>query len=149
MEATATGETRLPAWYWIVSVIALLWMMIGLASLVMDFLMDEATLMQMSAPQRELYETRPQWIFLVYALAIFSGLLGTLGLLMRQRWSLPVLVVSLLAALVQFGYTLFVMDAIGLIGAAAALPFPLLIIAIGVFLVWFSRHARVQGWHRS
>ncbi len=47
---------------------------------------------------------------------------------------------------VQFGYILFGMDAIGLLGVGEALPFPIVIVLFGVFLLWFARYARRHGW---
>lgn len=140
------SEARPPRWYWVVSVIALAWMLFGVFAWFMDLLMAEDTLMQMSEAQRELFLTRPQWIFGLYAIAIFTGLAGAIGLLLRRSWAIPAFWVSLLTAIVQFAYVLFVMNAIAAIGAAAALPFPLLVLAIGMALLWFSMYARGQGW---
>jgi hypothetical protein len=53
---------------------------------------------------------------------------------------------SLAAIIVQFGYTLFAMHALEVLGAAAAIPFPLVIILIGVTLVWFARRSRKVKW---
>jgi hypothetical protein len=80
----------------------------------------------------------------VYALAIFSGLAGAIGLLMRRGWATTAFAISLVAVIVQFGYTFLVMDAVKLLGASAV-AFPAVIFAIGVFLLWFSMRARKQG----
>ena len=64
---------------------------------------------------------------------------------LRKRWATTWFLVSLVAVVIQFGYTLFVMDAIGLLGTGMALPFPLVIIAFAVFLLWFARYARRHG----
>lgn len=135
-----------PKWYWVVSIIALLWMLVGVAAWTADLLTDEAALANMSEAQRQLYAARPQWLFAVYAVAIFSGLVGAIGLLLRKRWAIVALAVSLAAIVVQFGYTFLALDAIRLLGAAAALPFPVVIFAIGAFLLWFARRGRGLGW---
>jgi hypothetical protein len=100
----------------------------------------------MTEAQRQLYESRPQWLFLVYAVAIFSGLVGATGLLLRKAWATTAFAISLAAVIVQFGYTFLAMDAVRLLGAGAALPFPIVIFAIGAFLLWFSLRARKIGW---
>lgn len=141
-----TSTMKLPAWYWVVSVLALLWMLFGVFAWAMDFLMDEAALAQMSEAQRELYAVRPQWLFIVYAIAVFSGLVGAIGLAMRKAWAIPAFWISLIAIIIQFSYTLFVMNAIALLGAAAALPFPVVIFAIGAALLWFAMRAKQSGW---
>jgi hypothetical protein len=121
-------------------------MLFGVVAWVADLMMDEATLAQMSAAQQQLYANRPQWLFIVYAIAIFTGLLGAIGLLMRKRWSVSAFGISLAAIIVQFGYTLTAMDAIGLLGPAAALPFPIVIFTIGLLLLGISIKAKNAGW---
>ena len=130
--------------YLIVSILALVWMLFGVMAWVMDLMTDEAGLAKLSEAQRQLYTSRPQWLFGVYALAIFSGLAGAVGLLMRKSWATTLFAISLVAVIVQFGYTFLVMDAAKLLGASA-IAFPAVIFAIGVFLLWFSVRARKQG----
>ena len=149
MNTTAIhASTSPPKWYWIVSGLALVWMVIGVLSWTMDLLMDQAALEAMPEGQRQLYMARPQWLFVVYAIAIFSGLFGAVGLLLRKAWAKWMFVVSLVAIVVQFGYTFMVMNAIDLIGAAAAVPFPLVIFTIGACLLWMSIQAQKSGWLR-
>jgi hypothetical protein len=143
---TSTAASNPPTWYWVVSGLALLWMLFGVAAWVMDLMTDEAGLAQMSEGQRQLYAARPQWLFVVYGVAIFSGLGGAMGLLLRKSWATMLLGFSLAAIVIQFGYTLFVMNAVQALGASAAIPFPLAIFVIGVALVWFARRSRQLGW---
>lgn len=134
-----------PRWYWIVAVLALIWMLFGVLAFIMDPLTDEAALEQMSEAQRELFESRPTWLFVVYGIAVFTGLAGATGLVMRRAWAVTAFAVSLVFVVVQFVYVLFVLDAIGRIGAEAV-PFPVVIVAIGAGLLWFSIRARRRGW---
>jgi hypothetical protein len=139
---------NVPASYWIISTIALIWMAFGVAAWLMDLMMPASALEQMDAAQRELYVTRPQWLFIVYAVAVFGGLTGAVGLLVRRRWAQVALAISLAAIVVQFGFTFLAMDAVKVLGAARALPFPIVIFLIGVFLVWYSGLAQRRGWLR-
>jgi hypothetical protein len=143
---TATAMTTPPRWYWVVSWLALVWMLFGVVAWTMDLMTDEATVAGFTDAQRQLYAARPGWLFLVYAVAIFGGLAGTAGLLLRRSWSVAALAVSLAAVVVQFGYTLTVMRAIELLGAAAALPFPIVIAVIGALLLWLAIESRRRGW---
>lgn len=144
-----TSKSKLPTWYWIVSALALVWMLFGVLAWLADVTMDESALAQMTEAQRQLYTSRPQWLFVVYAIAIFSGLVGAIGLLMRKSWAIPAFAVSLVAIIVQFGYTFLVMDTLEVLGAAAALPFPIVIFAIGVLLLWFAMRSKKVGWIRA
>ena len=137
-----------PKWYWIVSGLALVWMIIGAFAWTMDLLTDQAALQAMPEGQRQLYMARPQWLFVVYAIAVFSGLFGAIGLLLRRALAKWLFVVSLAAVVLQFGYTFMVMNAIELIGAAAAVPFPLFIFTVDAFLLWMSIQAKNSGWLR-
>jgi hypothetical protein len=135
-----------PTWYWIVSGLAVLWMLLGVMAWGMDLMTDEATVAEFSEAQRQLYAARPQWLFVVYGVAIFSGLGGAIGLLMRKSWASMLFAVSLVAIIVQFGYTFLGMHAVQVIGAAAAIPFPVVIFVIGVALLWFANRSRKAGW---
>lgn len=137
---------KAPKGYWIVAILAVVWMLFGVLAWVMDLMTDEAALAELSEAQRQLYASRPEWLFIVYAIAIFSGLVGAIGLLMRKGWAITAFGISLAAVIVQFGYTFLAMDAIRLLGATSALPFPIVIFAIGVFLLWFAVHSRRRNW---
>ena len=143
---TTVAVGKPPTWYWVVAGFAVLWMLFGVMAWVMDLMTDEAGLAQMSEAQRQLYASRPRWLFAVYGVAIFSGLAGAIGLLLRKSWAVTLLAVSLAAVIVQFGYTFVAMHALEVLGAAAAIPFPLVIFCIGVALLWFARRARESGW---
>lgn len=139
-------EARPPGWYWAVSLLALLWMLLGAFALGMDLMTDEAALAQMSEAQRQLHAARPQWLMGVYAVSILSGLAGALGLLLRRGWAVPALALSLVSVIIQFGYIFLGLDAIAVLGAAQALPFPLVIVALAVLFLWFALAARRRGW---
>ena len=141
-----TTAREAPRWFRIVSALAVAWMLVGVSAWVMDLLMDEAALARMEEGQRLLYTERPGWVLVMYGIATFTGLAGAVGLLLRRGWAVPALVVSLVAVTIQFGYVLFAMDAIGRIGAAAAVPFPLVIFTIGVALLGLAVSAAKRGW---
>jgi hypothetical protein len=144
----STTTQRPPDWFRVLAVLTLLWMLFGVMALAMDWTADAADVAQMSAAQQELRAERPPWLFAVYAVATLGGLAGAIGLLLRRRWAVALLALSLAAVVVQFGYVLLVMDAIRLLGAAAALTFPLVIATLGVLFLWFSVAARRRGWLR-
>lgn len=145
METTAPPSP--PRWYWIASILGLLWMLIGLMALVMDLTTDEAGLAQMSEAQRALYLARPAWIIGAYVIAIGSGLAGTIALVLRRAWAVPLLALSLVTALIQFGYVLFGMGGLETLGAAS-LPLPVTVIVLGALLLWMAMKARRAGWLR-
>jgi hypothetical protein len=89
----------------------------------------------------------PTWFWIVAPLALYWALMGVaaLALLMRRKWTQPLFVVSLLGAVLQFGWVFFAVRTHETIGPSAA-PFLLTIIVIGIALVFFSRSAaRLAG----
>lgn len=143
MNATAVKR---PAWFWIVAVLALLWNLSGLAMAWMQYSMTPDQLAQLPEAQRTVHEAMPGWLWAVDFVAVVAGTLGAIGLLMGKRLALPVFWLSLVAVVVLFGYCLFPGRMIELLGAAQALPMPILVTAIALFLVWFARKAIARGW---
>jgi hypothetical protein len=140
-------QTKLPTWFWVVAVAGLLWTVMGVASYFMDVMMSEETLAKMPEAQREIYEARPSWIVAVYAVAVFSALIGGVALVMRKSFAVPAFGVSLVAVIVQFGFVLFGMNVIATLGATAAI-FPAVIVILGALLLWFSMQSKSKGWLR-
>ena len=58
--------------------------------------------------QSAMWEATPPWIVGAYAVAVWVGLVGAVLLLMRRKLAEPLLLVSLLAVVVQFGGVLLV-----------------------------------------
>ena len=139
-------DIRPPTWFRIASWLALLWMLSGAAAFMADLMTDEAALAQMTAAQRELYEARPPWLFAVYAVAIVTGLAGAIGLLLRKGWAIPALAVSLVAVAIQFGYTIFGMQAIERVGAAQAVSLPIVVFVAGSLMLWLALTAKTSRW---
>lgn len=139
--------TKLPVWFWVVAGLALAWNLIGVAAYLGDVTMTEEAVADLPEAQQALRAATPGWLTGVYAIAVFAGVAGSIALLLRKGFATPILGVSLAAIVLQMGYVLFGMNAIGLIGANVAI-FPAIITAIGAFLVWFSLSAKGKGWLR-
>lgn len=134
-----------PLSFWIVSVLALLWNLLGMAIFFLQINMPPETLAAMPADQRALYEATPVWVDGAFAVAVFGGALGSAMLLMKKRLALPLLMLSLLGLLVQMGYTYLMTPAFRVYGPSGAV-LPILLVLIAIFLVWFARRALSKGW---
>lgn len=137
---------NVPTWFRVTAVFVLLWMVLGVVSLGLDLMMDEAAVAALSDAQRTLYESRPIWLLAVYAIATLTGLLGAVLMLRRSARAVLHLTISLAAVTVQFGYTTWGLDAITLLGPASALTFPAVIFGLGAVSLWLAVHARAKGW---
>jgi hypothetical protein len=145
MSAAAIDPRRPPGWFWVVGVLVALWMLVGVLAWCIDLGMSAERLAQMPAAQQQLYATRPHWVFVVYGVAVFSGFGGAIALLLRRKFAKTLFLLSLLAAVVQFGYTFAAMDALALLGPALAVPLPAMVIAVGLFTVWYARWCARHG----
>ena len=134
-----------PRSFWIISGLALLWNLLGLATYLMYVKMTDEALAALPDAERMLYENTPEWVTAMYAIAVTAGTIGSALLLLRKSWAVPVLLVSLIAVLVQASYTLFMSSAVEVLGVQAVIM-PLVVVVIGVFLVWYSRKSRERGW---
>lgn len=141
----ATTVSMLPKRFWIIAVLALLWNLLGLAMFVMQVTMSPETLAAMPATQREVVEATPSWLDAVFGVAVASGVLGAVGLLLRRRWAVPMFALSLAAVLVQVLAGYLVTPAWAASGAAG-LVLPALLIAIAIALVGYARTAVRRGW---
>ena len=145
--ATTFDSGRVPGWYWAVAILALLWEAMGCYAYVTQVSMDQAALAKLPAEQREIWAAMPGWAVGAYAVAVWAGLLGAVGLLLRRRWAQLAFAASLLGVIVQFGWTFLATDILRSMGASAA-AFPAFIIVAATVLLWFSSLAARRGWLR-
>jgi hypothetical protein len=144
---TTFDSGRVPGWYWAVAVLALLWEAMGCYAYITQVSMDSAALAALPAEQRDIWAAMPGWAVGAYAVAVWAGLLGALGLLLRRSWARIAFAVSLAGVIVQFGWTFLATPILGTMGASAA-AFPVFILAVAALLLWFSGLAAKRGWLR-
>lgn len=135
---------RAPVWYRLLVGALLLWAALSAYACVTQLTAGAGA--AADPADRALLAALPGWYWLDYAVASLGLLVGALALLLRRRLAVPALTVSLVAALIQFGWLFAMTDIIAVRGAGPVVPFPILIVAIGAFSLWLSRHARTRGW---
>jgi hypothetical protein len=96
----------------------------------------------MSEAERAAASSIPGWITGAFAVGTFTGLVGSLGLLLRKSWAQPALIVSLVALLVLEGWILFFSGAVDQFGLAV----PIMVSGGAILLAWLATHARTRGW---
>jgi hypothetical protein len=140
------SNTKPPVWFWIVSILALLWNLMGVMSYLEQAYMTDEIKAQYTAEQLTLMEGIPAWVTAAFALAVWGGLLGCIALLFRKRWAKPLLMLSLIAILIQMAYSFFMTNAAEIYGLIPGIIIPLLVIIIGIALVQFARIAEKRHW---
>lgn len=134
-----------PRWFKPVVIVALLWNALGCIALGADLSLSPADIAAMPEAQQALYAARPAWAVAATAVAVFGGVLGCIGLLMRRTWAFSVLAASLAGIVVQ-DLNLFVLtDGAALVGPVAVV-LQGVVLAIGVALVLLARKGIARGW---
>ena len=134
-----------PKWFKIVAAIALLWNLLGCFAFASDLKLSPDDVAKLSAAQQTLYAARAGWAVAATAVAVLGGALGCIGLLMRRKWALPVLVLSLIGIVVQ-DFGLFVLVDGAALAGSVAVVMQAIVLAIGIGLVWLSRKGIARGW---
>jgi hypothetical protein len=138
--------TKPPVWFWIVSVLALLWNLMGVMAYLGQAYMTEDMKAEYTSEQLVLIESTPAWVTAAFAIAVWGGLLGCIALLLRKKWAKPVLMLSLIAVLIQMAYSFFMTNAAEVYGQVQGVVTPLIVIIIAVILVQFARIAEKRTW---
>jgi len=122
----------------LIAVAALIWNLLGLMAFVMQVSMRPEQVAALPAADRAVHDATPAWLTIAFALAVGGGVLGSIGLVLRQRWAVAAFTVSLAALVVQIAGGYLVTPAWQASGAAGAV-FPALLLAIGIALLWYAR----------
>ena len=136
-------NTARPGWVTIVSVLFLLWNLVGIAAFVMQYSMTPADIAKLSSVEQAMWGEIKPWTWAAYAVAVLSGTAGAIALLRHSVKAVPLFLLSIAALLVQFSYAFgFVMGA----GHLEILAFPTFIIVMAVVEFFFSRDWRNKNW---
>ena len=125
---------RPPSWLRLVGLLAFLWNLLGIAF----YLGHVGVLGGLFAPPAPM-SAMPLWAHVGFAVGVFAGALGALGLSMAREWSRPVLWISLLALLVDWGWVM-------LVSGAGIQPLGIGVLAVAALLVWLSSNGEKRGW---
>ena len=135
---TNVTSQKPPMWFLVISIIALIWNLLGVFAYIGQSMMTDEVLEQLPKAEQEMYANLPSWYIGAFAIAVFVGAIGSLALVIRKKWAFHVLLISLIAALVQMYYLVFVLKM-----ANAMTP---MIVIVGMALVWLANHATKKGW---
>lgn len=128
--------------FWLISALALIWNLLG----VMNFFrqMDAAAVADLPEWMRDIIENRPIWATASFAIAVFSGALGCVLLLLRRSTALYVFILSLVTVFVQM------IPFLGSLGQfdGAAIVMMLMPVIVGAFLIWYAKYGEKYGWLR-
>lgn len=134
------SSTKPPVWFWIVSVLALIWNGLGvMAYLARAYATDEMIAALPEEQQAEFLMEYPAWYTAAFAIAVFAGVLGCFALLLRKKLAYGLFILSGLSAIIQHIYLFMNVD-------IPSLVMPIMIIVVCLFLIWFSKNAITKHW---
>lgn len=138
-------KIKAPLWFLIVAVICVLWDLMGVMSFFQYTTMSDEAIQALPEAEQSLYRSLPLWTTIAYAVAVFGGTIGSIGLLIRKKWAKPVFIISLVAVLAQMYYNLFVAHTTEVYGPGA-LIMPVMIILIAFFQIWLANFGIRKAW---
>ncbi|MET0370995.1 MAG: sugar transporter [Sphingobium sp.] len=129
----------------IVGIILLIWGLVGIAAFIGQFNMDLGELARTDPAGARAFAAMPPWLWVIFAIAVTTGTLGAIALLLRKAIASFLFLVSLVSVIIQFGYTFFATDLIAAKGVVTATAFPALVFAIALFEVLYARNLVAKG----
>lgn len=141
----SSGSPRPPLWFRAFAILAVLFEIVGIAGYLMDALRSPEQIAQLPLDQRLIWNATPTWIYVAYAVATVSGLVGAIAMVMRRHWCIALLGLSLLAVIVQFG-GIYTVPRLRRLVPPDAIIVPLVIFMICAAIYAMALHAHRRGW---
>ena len=149
MDNAANGRT--PVHLWIVGALALLWNAFGCYDYLMTRMRNTEYLAEMMPtvdPNAVLawVDAFPVWAQFGWGLGVWGGLIGAILLLLRSRWAVLAMGLSLLGAVLGLGYQAVAAPPLaGMEDSTAAAVMPYVIIGVALALFLYARSMRAKG----
>lgn len=133
--------TKAPWHLWVVGGLTLLWNAVGIYSYMMTELGKLADL-GMTPDQIAFFESFPAWAVALWALGVWGAFIGSLLILLRSRWAVPSIAISVVGLV---GTTIYQNLMIDVPEELQSLPLNLAIWATTFFMLWYAIRMRAQG----
>ena len=137
--------TTVPIWFWVVAGFALLWNLMGCAAFLTEIFAQDMMMATWTDEQKEWARSMPAWIYFEYAIAVGTGVAGSVFLLLRKKLAIPLFAVCSIAVIIQMVYSMLIARGLQIMGAGAAVM-PCLVIIFSIVFLWFSFFSKGKGW---
>ncbi len=134
-----TPDRPAPWHLWLVGVLTLLWNGVGAFDYLMTKTKNASYMGAFTPEQLEYFYGFPAWVVACWALSVWGGVVGSALLLLRRRWAVPVLAVSLAAMLPTWVYNYLLTDGLRIMGGAGAATFSAAIFVVALALWLYAR----------
>ena len=131
--------------FWIIGGAALIWNLIGLAVYISQVTAGPEAYANYTEAQQAFMTGRPAWSTSAFAIAVSTGILGSLLLLLRKALAIFMFAASLLGIVVQQVHAFVFANGFEIWGPTG-LILPTTLIVIAVALLLYSRAAKAKNW---
>jgi hypothetical protein len=129
---------------WIVGIVSLLWNAIGAFDYLMTETANEAYMANFTPEQLEYFANFPSWAVGTWAVAVWGGVLGSLLLLLKKIWAVPVFLLSLVGMAATTVYRYGMSNGLEVAGEPFQLAFTAAIFVVSVALFLYARKMREE-----
>jgi hypothetical protein len=127
--------------FWVIGAVALIWNAMGVINYFVQ--MNPDALAAYRESERAIIEGRPAWATGAFAVAVFSGTLGSILLLLKKSAAYYLFIASLAGVILTMTHTLGAGINFGLGEILGIILMPL---AVAGFLIWYSKQSESKGW---
>lgn len=139
--STATG--RRPLHLWIVGIVSLLWNTMGIVDFTLTNLNVEAYVKQLTPEMLAWVAAIPAWALVAWGLGTWGAFAGSVGLLLRKKWSVWAFAISLAGLAGSTLYQLVLSEGMG--GGGGEKAFMATIWLVAILLLVYSRAQAKKG----
>lgn len=128
------SKTKVPSWFKITVILAVLWNLAGIFSFFLKITLTQEYISGLPAAEQALLNHTPLWTNIAFALVVYGGAIGSIGLLIQKAWARLPLLISLIAVFLQMSYWLFFTTAVEVYGSGTyIMPVSVILIAYLLF----------------
>ena len=95
---------------------AIIWNLMGVINFNFQITITPDQISKLPEAEESLINSTPFWTYIAFAMGVFGGTIGSIGLLMQKAWSRWLLLLSLIRVFVQMNYWLFFTNAVEVYG---------------------------------
>jgi len=134
-------NSKAPKSLTIIAILAILWNLMGVLSYLGHAYADPESLPE----SQQAYLDYPAWVTAAFATAVFSGLFGSIALLLKKKISNLLFILSLVCVTAKSIYD-YTMTEHTLLYSTSALILTSLIFITAIYLIFYSKKGIDKGW---
>ena len=123
--------------FYVICSVTLIWNIIGIFNYLGFVYMSDEAFTSLSEEMQLFLNTRPAWVTGSFALAVFSGTIGNIGLLLRKKWANLILIISLISVVAQTIYNFIIQQVVEISNSEIVVM--VLVNFVAIFLVYYSQ----------